>query len=141
MFKSSGKKESKDIADLANKKNQIEQGTKIKGDIVTHGNIRLDGEIEGNILSESKVVLGTSCKMTGNLKAQNAEISGEVKGEIEISELLILKPTAVISGQIKSTKMVVEEGAVFNGTCNMGAVVKNIKSDNGNQQGRAEKSA
>lgn len=141
MFKSSSKKESKDIADLANKKNQIEQGTKIKGDIVTHGNIRLDGEIEGNIFSESKVVLGASCKMTGNLKAQNAEISGEVKGEIEISELLILKPTAVISGQIKSAKMVVEEGAIFNGTCNMGAVVKNIKSENGNQQGRAEKSA
>ena len=141
MFKSSGNKDNKDVADLANKKNQIEQGTKIKGDIVTHGNIRLDGEIEGNILSESKVVLGASCKMTGNLKAQNAEVSGDVKGEIEISELLILKPTAIITGEIKATKMVVEEGAIFNGTCNMGAVVKNIKSENGNQQGRAEKSA
>lgn len=139
MFSSS--KKEKEVADLANKKNQIEQGTKIKGDIITHGNIRLDGEIDGNILSESKVVLGASCKMVGNLKAQNAEISGEVKGEIEIADLLVLKPTAIISGQIKSTKMVVEEGAVFNGTCNMGAVVKNIKSDNGNQQGRAEKSA
>lgn len=139
MFSSS--KKEKEVADLANKKNQIEQGTKIKGDIITHGNIRLDGEIDGNILSESKVVLGASCKMVGNLKAQNAEISGEVKGVIEVSELLILTSTAVITGDIKATKMRVDEGAVFNGTCNMGAVVKNIKSDNGNQQGRAEKSA
>lgn len=139
MFNSSSDKK-KSTAELANKKNQIEQGTKIKGDIVTHGNIRLDGEIEGNIFSESKVVLGAACKMSGNMKAQNAEISGAVNGEIEVSELLILKPTAVITGEIKAAKMVVEEGAVFNGTCNMGAVVKNIKSEN-DKQGRSEKSA
>lgn len=125
MFKSSDKK---DVAELSNKKNQIEQGTKIKGDIITHGNIRLDGEVEGNIFSESKVVLGSTCKMNGNLKAQNAEISGEVTGTIEISELLVLRPSAVVTGDIISSKMVVDEGAVFNGTCKMGGKVKDISS-------------
>lgn len=138
MFKSS-KTKADSTADYANKKNQIEQGTKIKGDIITHGNIRLDGEIEGNIMSESKVVLGEQCQMTGNMKAQNAEISGEVKGIIEISDLLILKPTAVINGDIKTGKIKVEEGAVFNGTCSMGAVVKGINHQDGSKQ--AEKTA
>ena len=136
MFNS---KDKKDVAELANKKNQIEQGTKIKGDIITHGNIRLDGEIEGNIVSESKVVLGASCKMTGNLKAQNAEVSGEVKGVIEISDLLILKPTAVVTGSIISAKVVFDEGSIFNGDCRMGAKVKDIKGESTNRQ--AEKTA
>lgn len=136
MFSSKDKKE---VAELTNKKNQIEQGTKIKGDIITHGNIRLDGEIEGNIISESKVVLGASCKMVGNLKAQNAEVSGEVKGTIEISDLLILRPTAVVSGNIISAKVVFDEGAIFNGNCQMGAKIKDLKGESTTRQ--AEKSA
>jgi cytoskeletal protein CcmA (bactofilin family) len=68
----------------------------------------------------------------GNIIAQNADIEGEVKGKIEISELLVLKATAVVNGDIITGKMVVESGAVFTGTCKMGAVIKDIKiGDNG----------
>lgn len=140
-------KEKKEKEELANKKNQIEKGTKIIGDIQTQGNLRLDGELEGNMVSKSKVVLGASCKVSGNVKAQNAEIEGHVSGVVEIAELLLLKPTAVIEGDIITGKLVVEPGAVFNGQCKMGAVVKGINEDEskenrkGQGQGQREKTA
>jgi cytoskeletal protein CcmA (bactofilin family) len=71
--------------------------------------------------------LGSSSQIQGNIVAQNADIEGEVKGKIEISELLVLKATAVINGDIVTGKMIVESGAVFTGTCKMGAVIKDIK--------------
>jgi cytoskeletal protein CcmA (bactofilin family) len=60
-----------------------------------------------------------------------------VKGKIEVSELLVLKATAVINGDILTGKMVVEPGAVFNGTCKMGAVIKDIKIGDSNGLNRA----
>jgi cytoskeletal protein CcmA (bactofilin family) len=137
MFTSKEKKTGTE--ELASKNNQIEKGTTIKGDVHTQGNIRIDGDIEGNIISEAKVVLGETCLISGNLKAVIAEISGEVKGIVEISEHLILKPSAVINGDIITNKMTVEPGAVFNGGCKMGAVVKDISS--GEQKNKQHKSA
>ena len=136
MFKG---KEKDSVEELASKNNQIENGTVIKGDIHTQGNIRIDGDIEGNLISEAKVVLGDSSVVTGNVKAVIAEISGEVKGLVEISDLLVLKPTAVINGDIVTNKMIIESGAVFNGECKMGAVIKDISS--GESGRRKEKSA
>jgi len=132
MFK--GKDNKAVTEELASKNNQIEKGTTIKGDIHTQGNIRIDGDVEGNIVSEAKVVLGNTCLISGNLKAVTAEISGEVKGIVEISDHLILKPTAVINGDIVTNKMTVEPGAVFNGGCKMGAVVKDISSNGGKEK-------
>lgn len=142
-------KEKKEKEELANKKNQIEKGTKVIGDIHTEGNLRLDGELEGNMISKSKVVLGATCRVSGNVKAQNAEIEGHVSGVVEIAEMLLLKPTAVIEGDILTGKLVVEPGAVFNGQCKMGAVVKGLNDDerkeqrkgHQHEQGQREKSA
>ena len=135
------KKEKAKTTDLGNKRNQIENGTKITGDIVTVGTIRIDGELEGNLLSESKVVLGQSSKLTGNLKAQNAEVSGNITGTVEIAELLTLKSTAVINADVVTNKLQVEEGAVINGTTKMGAIVKDISVGEGNGQQRKQKLA
>ena len=82
------------------------------------------------------MALGHQSHVQGNILAQNADIEGEVKGKLEIAELLVLKATAVINGDIITGKMVVEPGAVFNGTCKMGAVVKDIKIGENNGVGR-----
>jgi cytoskeletal protein CcmA (bactofilin family) len=130
-----GNKESKENAELANKKNQIEKGTKIIGDIESHGNIRLDGDMIGNVNSQSKVVLGQTCNMEGKLVAQNAEVSGEIKGEIVVSDLLILKGTAIVNADVVYGKLMIEDGAVLNGALKQGGgVVKNI-----NEKGQAAK--
>jgi cytoskeletal protein CcmA (bactofilin family) len=126
-------KEQKRAADeISNSSNVIGKGTVLEGNIETYGNIRIEGKIIGNIKSKSKIALGNSSHIEGNVTAQNADIEGEVKGKIEISELLVLKSTAVINGDIITSKLVVEPGATFNGTCKMGSAVRDIKlSDNG----------
>jgi cytoskeletal protein CcmA (bactofilin family) len=121
-------KEEKRVAEeISNSSNTIGKGTFLEGNIETFGNIRIEGKVVGNIKSKSKVALGNQSHVQGNIIAQNADIEGEVKGKLEIFEVLVLKATAVINGDIHTGKMVVEPGAVFNGTCKMGAVVKDIK--------------
>lgn len=127
------KEQKRAAEEISNSSNTIGKGTFLEGNIETYGNIRIEGKVTGNIKSKSKVALGPQAHIQGNIIAQNADIEGEVKGRLEISELLVLKATAVINGDIITGKMVVEPGAVFNGTCKMGAVVKDIKigADNG----------
>lgn len=121
-------KEQKRVAEeISNSSNTIGKGTVLEGNIETYGNIRIEGKIVGNVKSKSKVALGNSSHVDGNIVAQNADIEGEVKGRIEVTELLVLKATAVINGDIVTGKLVVETGAVFNGSCKMGAPVKDIK--------------
>ncbi len=124
-----GGSKNKESADLGNKRNQIENGTRIVGDIETVGSIRIDGTIEGNVTSQSKVVFGPTGKLTGTLTAVTAEIAGEINGKATVSELLSLKPTAIMNADIEYGKISIEEGAALNGTTRMaGAVIKDISS-------------
>lgn len=128
-------KEEKRVAEeISNSSNTIGKGTFLEGNVETYGNIRIEGKVTGNVKSKSKVALGPSSLVQGNVTAQNADLEGEVKGRIEVAELLVLKATAVIHGDIVTGKLVVEPGALFNGTCKMGAAVKEIKTaENGAQ--------
>ena len=126
------KEEKKAAEEITNSSNVIGKGTTLEGNIETFGNIRIEGRVLGNIKSKSKIALGDSSHVEGNISAQNADIEGTVKGKIEISEILVLKASAVVQGDISTSKLVVEPGAVFNGSCKMGAAIKDIKSaDNG----------
>ena len=130
MFAS--KEDHKVAEEISNSSNIIGKGTVLEGNIETFGNIRIEGKVIGNVKTKSKVALGQSSQVEGNILAQNAEVAGEVKGKIEITDILILKPTAIIHGDIITSKIVVESGATFNGGCKMGAVNKEIKiGDNG----------
>ena len=113
------KKEEKENLDFQNKKNQIEQGTTIRGDIETKGNIRIDGHVVGNIFSKAKVVIGTSCEVEGDIKSINAEIEGTITGSLFVDELLTLKDSAVINGNITAGKVHMFPGAVLNGQVKM----------------------
>lgn len=106
--------------------NLIGNGTKINGDIVSNGDVRIDGSIKGNITITGKLVVGNSGKIEGNIQCQNADVSGEINGKVNVSELLSLKSSAKILGDIVTGKISIEANATFTGTCNMGAVVKNI---------------
>ncbi|MDO8999233.1 MAG: polymer-forming cytoskeletal protein [Bacteroidota bacterium] len=106
--------------------NLIGNGTKIIGDINSAGDVRIDGTLTGNIVTTGKFVLGTNGVVDGNVTSGNADISGEIKGKVNVSEMLSLKASAKVSGDIITGKLAIEPGAVFSGTCNMGAKVKNI---------------
>ena len=109
----------------------IAKGTTFEGNIESLGNIRVDGVIVGNVKCKAKIVMGESSVVEGNIISQNAEIAGEVKGLIEVTDLLVLKPTGVINGDIIANKMVVESGGAFNGQCKMGVITKEIQIGEG----------
>lgn len=109
--------------------NIIRKGTVIKGDITCVGDIRIDGELKGKLISEGKVVVGTTGIIEGEVTCKNADISGTLNAVLKVKELLLLKSTANIIGDIKTNKLSIEPGANFTGACNMGGVVKGIKND------------
>lgn len=109
--------------------NLIGAGTVIDGEMKSNGDLRIDGSIFGTITSKAKVVIGSTGIVEGDITAQNADISGTVKGKVIISEMLFLKASAKVVGDIVTSKLVVEAGAVFTGSCNMGPVVKDIKGN------------
>jgi cytoskeletal protein CcmA (bactofilin family) len=114
--------------------NIIRKGTEIKGDVTCAGDIRIDGILNGTLNSEGKVVVGQSGIIEGEVTCKNADVSGNIKANIIVRELLQLKATANIAGDINTNKLSIEPGANFTGTCNMGSVLKGINND-----GRKEK--
>ncbi|REJ80944.1 MAG: polymer-forming cytoskeletal protein [Bacteroidetes bacterium] len=107
--------------------NLIGAGTVIEGDVRSNGDIRIDGTVYGKIISKAKVVVGSTGVVEGDISCQNADVSGTVKGTTTVSELLFLKSNAKLIGDIVTGKLVVEVGATFTGSCNMGPVIKDIK--------------
>lgn len=120
--------------------NLIGPGTVIKGDIDTNGDIRIEGSIEGTIKVKGKLVVGNTGKIAGDIQCQNAEVFGEILGQIGVSELLSFKASAKMNGDIVTNKLSIEPGAVFSGTCKMGAVIKGI-NESDKQKMVAEKTA
>ncbi len=114
--------------------NIIRTGTEITGDIICKGDIRIDGKLFGNLMSEGKVVVGDNGYVEGSVKCANATISGTLKVTITVKELLSLKATSNLIGEITTNKLQIEPGANFSGNCKMGAVIKGMESGNKSKQ-------
>ena len=99
--------------------NMIGKGTSIKGDIRSDGDFRVDGILHGSIQSNGKIVVGVSGSIEGDINCQNADISGYVKAILRVKELLSLKATSKMTGEVYTSKLAIEPGAKFSGTCNM----------------------
>lgn len=119
--------------------NTIGAGTIITGDIQSKGDIRVDGTLKGSINTSGKVVVGKDGIVEGDVVCNSADISGVTKAKITTSQLLSLKSTAKLNGDIITNKLSIEPGAAFTGSCSMGAVIKDIK-DVG-KTGQKEKTA
>ena len=99
--------------------NIIGIGTHITGDVNCSGDIRIDGGLTGNLIVQGKVVIGTSGTIKGEITCKNSEVEGKIEGKISVSELLSLKKTSSIIGDIKTKKLAIEPGANFTGNCTM----------------------
>lgn len=106
--------------------NRIGKGTELDGDIVSDGGFRVDGVLKGTLKTKGKVVIGKDGKIIGSLFCSNADIQGFFEGNMKVDELLSLKSTAVINGEIVTSKLMVEPGTEFNGTCTMKKDVKSL---------------
>jgi cytoskeletal protein CcmA (bactofilin family) len=97
----------------------IAAGTTLKGDISSSGDIRIDGTLQGNIMSTAKVVIGANGVVEGDISGQQADIMGKINGTIKVKELLQLKGGSNVNGNIYAAKLQIETSANFNGQCHM----------------------
>ncbi len=110
--------------------NRINEGTTLKGDIQSKGFFRIDGIIDGNVKTPSKVVIGKTGVITGTLTCENADIEGKFEGNLDVTGTLTLKATAHIKGEVVVGKLAVEPGATFNASCVMkGSEKEKFKAD------------
>ena len=118
-------------------RNIIGKNTSIVGDVISEGDFRIDGKVEGTIKTTGRVIVGKSGSIKGKVECNNAEIEGKFSGELIVHSLLTLKATASISGEVVISKLSVEPGAEFNATCAMKGSVKELNND----QAKKEKTA
>ena len=116
--------------------NLIAQGTTITGDIISEGDFRIEGNIQGNLKTPGKVVIGKTGVINGTLKAANSDIEGKFSGKLIISDTLSLKSSAQVEGEVEVGKLAVEPGATFNATCTMKGSIKELNK--GGNTGRSE---
>lgn len=107
--------------------NSIMEGTTLQGEIRTDSNMRIDGKVKGTIHAKGKIIIGQTGVVEGEVVCQTSEIEGALEGKITCSEILSLKATAKLTGDILTKKLAIEPGAAFSGNCSMGAVVKDMK--------------
>jgi cytoskeletal protein CcmA (bactofilin family) len=99
--------------------NLISIGTDITGDVKSSGDIRIDGSLTGNLNTKGKVVVGATGKVKGEVICKNSEVAGIIEGKITVGQLLNLKASSKIYGDIVTSKLSIEPGAVFSGNCKM----------------------
>lgn len=115
----SDKKEKKKGLEPSAAQNRINEGTKLKGDISSTGFFRIDGSVEGNVKTPSKVVLGKLGVIIGTLSCESADIEGKFEGNLQVSGTLTLRSTAIVDGDVIVGKLAVEPGATLNASCIM----------------------
>ena len=119
MFNKSAKTEN-EKATMPSGASLIGTGTTITGDIVSNGDVRIDGVLKGNIRGSAKILIGQDGVVEGDIEGQQADIMGRVEGRISVKELLNLRSNAIIKGDIRAGKLQIEPTVVFNGQCQMG---------------------
>ncbi len=99
--------------------NILGAGTLVKGEISANGDFRIDGTLIGTINAKGKLVIGATGSVEGEIVCQNADFSGSVKANVNVLEMLSLKSTSKLVGDITVNKLSIEPGAQFSGSCNM----------------------
>ncbi len=97
----------------------IGAGTSLKGDISSNGDLRIDGNLVGNIHCTAKVVIGANGSVEGDIHGQQADIMGKVSGTIKVKDILQLKGGCQVNGNLHAAKLQIEPSATFNGECHM----------------------
>lgn len=130
------KKMAKSVEFDTNTITTISIGTVLKGDISTEGDFRIVGKLVGSIRSTGKVVVGQNGVIEGDIFCQNADLSGTIEGNVTVENLLLLKSSVNMVGNIKTKKLSIESGANFNGNCDMSST--NAKPTDDSKQKQKE---
>lgn len=131
----------------SNALNSLVKGTKVEGTVSSESDIRIDGIIVGTLICKSKVIIGPTGAVEGDVQCENAVIEGRFEGNLKVNQLLTVKDSAEVHGDVNTNKLLVQSGATFNVTCRMGAnknkigsaPVKNMNQENKNKQSFGQK--
>ena len=121
-------------------RNVIAKNSTFVGEITSDGDFRVDGILEGTLKTKGKVIIGVDGFIKGTIEATNAEIEGKFSGQLSIANILTIKATANISGDIVVGKLSIEPGATFNASCVMKGALKELNKSNETKQA-SEKTA
>ena len=121
-------------------RNVIAKNSTFVGEISSDGDFRVDGILEGTLKTKGKVIIGVDGFIKGTIEATNAEIEGKFSGQLSIANILTIKATANISGDIVVGKLSIEPGATFNASCVMKGALKELNKSNETKQA-SEKTA
>ena len=100
--------------------NFLGNGTSIEGTIHTTNSVRIDGKLKGKLVCKNTLTVGINGVIEGEVEAKNAIVGGKIQGKIKVTEKLVLESKSVLVGDLKANKLLIDEGAVFEGTSDMG---------------------
>tara|TARA_R110002096_G_scaffold16735_6_gene57022 strand:- start:859 stop:1293 length:435 start_codon:yes stop_codon:yes gene_type:complete len=112
-------------------RNVIAKNTTIKGEIISDGDYRIDGVLEGDLKTKGRVIIGSGGVVDGTVEASNTDIEGTFSGKLIVEKILTVKAIAKISGEVVVGKLSIEPGAAFNASCTMKAIVKEVNKEDG----------
>jgi cytoskeletal protein CcmA (bactofilin family) len=93
--------------------------TSFNGVLKFESSLKVEGKFKGKIISKGHLIIGENAKVNANIKAQSIIIAGEVRGDVEASDRLEMLPTGKLYGNIKTKKLKMADGVVFEGSCQM----------------------
>lgn len=91
----------------------------IIGNIITEKSVSIDGHVDGDVTSKGEIIIGKHAHITGNVKGYSITASGYVKGNIDANDFIKLTTSCKVEGDICAKSFIADEGAMFNGVCNM----------------------
>lgn len=138
MFSSKNKKNQVADKKVTNSRNVIGAGTKIIGDLISEGDFRIDGTLEGTLKTDGRVIIGQDGFIKGKVECTNADVEGKFSGEFVVNNILTAKSTAYITGDVTVGQISTEPGASFNATCNMKGAIKELSKKQDEQKAKQE---
>jgi cytoskeletal protein CcmA (bactofilin family) len=97
----------------------ISANTVVEGKVTSEGSVRIDGKLVGDVIAKANAAVGLTGTVDGSVRAKNVAVAGKLKGTVAALEKLILENKSVVKGDIRAARLVVDEGALFDGHCTM----------------------
>ncbi len=106
---------------ISNELNFLGVGTYVEGTVETKGSLRIDGKVKGAVKAGDTLTIGSRGEVSGEVNARMAVVGGKIDGNIQVEEKLVLEANSILVGNLKAKKLVIDEGAFFQGKSDMDA--------------------
>jgi cytoskeletal protein CcmA (bactofilin family) len=114
-----GKKDEQDIGKSGNLNTIVGKGSSFEGTLKVEQSLRVDGRVKGHISTTDSLVIGKEGEIEGEINTKNAVIGGRVRAKVNASGKVVLESKAIFIGEMKTARLVIDDGAVFEGRCSM----------------------